>query len=380
MPPFNLYSDYIVYAVKGNKTDTMPRKKTLPQIDNGRSKPTGDKIVKRFNYYDADGKRRGKTLTAYSEVEMAQKILQWNNSMAAKKNRSMTVLDAVKGYIDAKRSVLSPNTVRMYDSMTQHITIDKDIHDLTKADVQAWISSLVDKDMTPKTVRNINGLLQAALLMYTDRPIPVQLPQPRPPKTNCPSDEDVKKLIDAIKKKDDKCLLISVYLACFGPLREGEICALENTDIKGNTITVNKALALSPEKEWVVKAPKTVSSNRTIEMPEFVIAEMKGIKGRIVPLTPMALYNRYRKLCKKIGLDITFHSLRHYGCSKLHALGMSDLYVMQRGGWSSDYTMKKVYRNIIDEEQKRQTRSALDQFESMVSEVKSEVKIAENKL
>lgn len=356
----------------------MPKKKQLPKIENGKPKKNpADRIVKRINYYDKDGKRKGKTLTAYSDVEMAQKILEWNNSIAEIQNRSMTVLDAVAGYINVKRSVLSPNTLRMYESMVQHITIDKDINELTKADVQAWISSLVDKDLTPKTVRNINGLLQAALLMYTDRPIPVQLPQPRPPKTNCPSDEDVKKLIDAIKKKDDKCLLISVYLACFGPLREGEICALDDTDIKGNTITVNKALALSPEKEWVTKAPKTVSSNRTIEMPEFVIAEMKGIKGRIVPLTPMALYNRYRKLCKKIGLDITFHSLRHYGCSKLHALGMSDLYVMQRGGWSSDYTMKKVYRNIIDEEQKRQTRSALDQFENMVSEVKTEVKCAE---
>lgn len=356
----------------------MPKKKQLPKIENGKPKKNpADRIVKRINYYDKNGKRKGKTLTAYSDVEMAQKILQWNNSIAEIQNRSMTVLDAVAGYINVKRSVLSPNTLRMYESMVQHITITKDINDITKADVQAWISSLVDKGLSPKTIRNINGLLQSALLMYTERSFPVQLPQPQPTEVRCPSDEEVKRLIEAVKEKNDKPLLIACYLGTFGPLREAEICALEDTDIKGNTITVNKALALSPEKTWVVKPPKTVSSNRTIEMPEFVIKEMQGIKGRIVPLTPMALYNRYRKLCKKVGLDITFHALRHYGCSKLHAMGMSDLYVMQRGGWSSDYTMKKVYRNIIDEEQKRQTRMALDQFENMVSEVKSEVKCAE---
>lgn len=356
----------------------MPKKKQLPKIENGKPKKNpADRIVKRINYYDADGKRKGKTLTAYSDVEMAQKILQWNNSIAEKQNRSMTVLDAVAGYINVKRSVLSPNTLRMYESMVQHITIAKDINDITKADVQAWISSLVDKGLSPKTVRNINGLLQAALLMYTERFIPVQLPQVQPPKTVCPSEEDVKRLIEAIKEKKDRSLLIAVYLAAFCLLREGEVCALEDTDIKGNIITVNKALALSPEKTWIVKSPKTVSSNRTIEAPQFVIDEMKGIKGRIVPLTPMALYNRYRKLCRKIGLDITFHSLRHFGCSKLHAMGMSDIYVLKIGGWSSDYTMKKVYRNIIDEEQQRQTRMALDQLESMMSEVKTEVKYAE---
>jgi hypothetical protein len=34
-------------------------------------------------------------------------------------------------------------------------------------------------------------------------------------------------------------------------------------------------------------------------------------------------------------------------------LSCSDLFIQETGGWKSDYVMKKVYRNVIDEEQKK---------------------------
>ena len=32
----------------------------------------------------------------------------------------------------------------------------------------------------------------------------------------------------------------------------------------------------------------------------------------------------------------------------MHAIGVPDQYIMQRGGWSTDGVMKTVYRNTID--------------------------------
>lgn len=43
------------------------------------------------------------------------------------------------------------------------------------------------------------------------------------------------------------------------------------------------------------------------------------------------------------------HSLCHNAASIMHAIGAPDLYVMQRGGWSSDKTLKAIYRGAIDE-------------------------------
>lgn len=37
-----------------------------------------------------------------------------------------------------------------------------------------------------------------------------------------------------------------------------------------------------------------------------------------------------------------FHDLRYYSASIMHAIGVPDVYIMERGGWSSDKTLKKI--------------------------------------
>ena len=33
----------------------------------------------------------------------------------------------------------------------------------------------------------------------------------------------------------------------------------------------------------------------------------------------------------------------------MHAIGIPDQYIMQRGGWSSDGVLKSIYRNTMDD-------------------------------
>ena len=44
-----------------------------------------------------------------------------------------------------------------------------------------------------------------------------------------------------------------------------------------------------------------------------------------------------------------FHALRHYCASQLHALGMPDAYIMERGGWESDGVLKGIYRHTLSD-------------------------------
>ena len=37
----------------------------------------------------------------------------------------------------------------------------------------------------------------------------------------------------------------------------------------------------------------------------------------------------------------------------MHGIGIPDQYIMKRGGWESDRVLKKGYRNVIDEEDKK---------------------------
>ena len=125
--------------------------------------------------------------------------------------------------------------------------------------------------------------------------------------------------------------------------------------------------------EWVLKEPKTFSSNRTIELPHFVIEKMSGISGQIIKVHPDALSERFRRAIRSSGLQkFRFHDLRHYSASILHAIGVPDQYIMQRGGWASDHVMKAVYRNTIDEETTKQNAKIISHFEGMQHEMQHE--------
>ncbi|SHL20434.1 hypothetical protein SAMN02745136_04351 [Anaerocolumna jejuensis DSM 15929] len=116
----------------------------------------------------------------------------------------------------------------------------------------------------------------------------------------------------------DENMLRAVCLAAFGTLRRSEICALTTDDVRGNTISISKAMARFSNKEWIIKTTKTISSTREVIM---------------------------------------------------HALNVPDQYIMQRGGWSSDKTLKEVYRGTINDYEQKYLDVTIKHFESMQHEI-----------
>ncbi len=53
----------------------------------------------------------------------------------------------------------------------------------------------------------------------------------------------------------------------------------------------------------------------------------------------------------------------------MHAIGVPDQYIMQRGGWSSDNIMKSVYRNAIDIEAVRQNKKINGHFQKLTGNI-----------
>ena len=191
------------------------------------------------------------------------------------------------------------------------------------------------------------------------------LPAKKRPELYCPSDDDVKKLLEHIKGTD---LEIAVMLAAFGPLRRGEICALTSDDIHGNTITVSKSMVQGPDNQWYIKQPKTYGSYREIDFPDFVIDRIKDINGKIVNATPSRISGLFIKAITETDVPrFRFHDLRHYAASIMHAIGVPDQYILKRGGWISDNVMKSVYRNAIDSETVKQNKKINDHFKALSS-------------
>lgn len=333
--------------------------------------PSGKFRIQVYDYTDDNGKKHYKSFTAESKKLAQLAAAEWkaNKDKPVPVVNALTVNEAAKRYMDVKKGVLSPSTMRGYQSIIKNylngILGEIRLTELDNTAIQIWVSDLAVK-VSPKTVRNAFGLLSASLEMFApDFRLKVTLPAKKKTDLYCPSDDDVKKLLAHIKGTE---LEIAVLLAAFGPLRRGEICALTSDDITGNTISVNKSMVQGPDKEWYVKQPKTYGSYREIEFPPFVIERICGINGRIIKATPAQITSRFIRAVNATKLPhFRFHDLRHYAASIMHAIGVPDQYILQRGGWASDNVMKTVYRNVIDLEAVKQNRKINEHFKQLKS-------------
>lgn len=275
---------------------------------------------------------------------------------------NITVRDAVERYIASKEGVLKPDTIAEYRRRLNYDYKDIEsyrIKDLTKQDLQTWVSMMATKKtakgtlMSPKSVRNSYGLLHAALLMF-DVEFAVTLPQKIKPQLYTPTDEELKILMDSVKGDED--LYNAVLLAAFCSLRRSEICALTANDIIDGRISVNKVMVMDTDRHtWVVsRFTKTTESTRMVDVPEFVLKRFIGKEGHLVDLSPSQVTKRFIHARGRAGLPhFRFHDLRSYYVSISAAIGIPLNYTMEAGGWKSDRIIKRTYmRTLKDRKQK----------------------------
>ena len=326
--------------------------------------------VQAYWYTDEAGKRHYKSFTAPTKKQAKLLADKWKavHKDERPEEEQITVHEAVQRYIDMKEGIISPSTQRGYEKELRcnlsGVFGSKIITKLTTPTVQLWISDLSRRGLSPKSIRNAYGLLSATIDMFApDIRLKVTLPARKKPELYCPSDQDIKRLLEAV---NDPELYLAILLAAFGPMRRGEICALESTDIKDNIISVSKSMVLGSDNIWHIKQPKTYGGYRDIEFPDFVIQCIPNKEGKIFDATPDQITGRFEKALSKTDLPaFRFHDLRHYAASIMHAIGIPDQYILQRGGWSSDNVMKTVYRNTIDLETVRQNKKINDHFKRL---------------
>ena len=284
-----------------------------------------------------------------------------------------TLKEALEKYVESKRNVLSPTSIRGYETLIRNAYTDiQDLktRKLNQAVIQEWVNSYSAKH-SPKTVSNAHGLLASALAVYEPSlRLRTKLPSAKPRDIYTPSDKDIEVLLMHIQGTE---LEKAVLLAAFGTLRRGEICALTDEDISGNTITISKSMVRSNDGGFVIKTPKTYSSYREVEYPDFVIQKFEGIQKKKKKMYPEDISKKFGTILKESGLPhFRFHDLRHYSASIMHAIGIPDQYIMARGGWKTDRVLKQVYRNVISDEQKKFTEQINAHFESMQHEMQHE--------
>lgn len=279
----------------------------------------------------------------------------------------LTFYNAATEYIESKRNVLSPSTIRSYMGILHNLSATftkKTIANITNLDVQREINDY-SKTRSPKTVRNANGFISAVMKMFSPQTIiNTTLPQNIKKSAYIPTDEDVKAIITASKGSNYEIPLI---LAVYG-MRRSEICALTLDDINGNMITINKAKVQDEHGDWIIKTTKTTDSTRTIYVPDEIINKIIQ-SGTIYDGDPSRISRYLAKKQSELGLPhFSLHKLRHYYASMSHSLGIPDQYIMANGGWKTDNVLKNVYQHAMADKQQDMLNFAAEYIKEIVIE------------
>lgn len=312
---------------------------------------------------------KGKTYAITFDYKPTQK--EAIQAMAAEldkvsqKGETLTFKSAYERYIESKRNVLSPSTIMGYDIIIKRISqkfLDMQICDITALDVQEEIN-LVASSRSPKTVRNTHGLISAVLGIFSPNlKLTTTLPQKIKKEPYIPSDEDVKRILQAAEGTEYE---VPILLACYG-LRRSEICALTMDDINGDAISINKAIVLNERNEYVVKSTKTTASTREIIVPTEITEKIRE-RGYIYKGHPSGITRYLSKEQEELGIPhFSIHKLRHYFASRLSAMNIPDVDIMKMGGWETDQVMKSIYRHSMQDEDNSKQRVIAEQFKKIL--------------
>lgn len=311
------------------------------------------KIEKRGSSYRVRLTENGKTYSVTVPYKPTQKeaweLMQ--DKINKRKVLDLTFADASEKYVKAKSNVLSPSTIRGYNTIIRSIPeqfMSMDISKITDYDVQNLINDYAEEH-EPKSVRNLHGFVSAVIRLFIpSMKFHTTLPQKKRKTAYIPSVEDVKRLIESAR---DTEYFVALNLASMS-LRRSEICALTIDDLDGNKLTVNKALVPSDDGYKLKDTPKTDASYRTIVIPDD-LAERIRKQGYIFKYQPQAIDQYIRRTLPKLGIpQFSVHKMRHFFASYAHELGYSDATIMSLGGWNSD-VMKRVYRHSMNEEESK---------------------------
>lgn len=318
-----------------------------------------------------DGSQIVKSVSADTEKEAMRKAMsvQYHGD-------DLSVQNAIEMYMDVKKDVLSPTSYRGYCVLLRNNIIDRPIahimiSKLTDPIVQKWVSSLA-RSKSPKTVRNAYGLFSVAVTFFFPRTVfNVKLPQSKKPVLHTPTTAEVERILEYCKGHNYE-LYKAVLLSAVCMMRQGEILALTADDIDRENcrIFITKSMALASDNEVIIKQPKSISSNRTIFVPQFVIDALPT-EGRIVNLSIHYLSTAFCRMVRKVcDNSFRFHDLRHYAASiaASSSVGASMESIKARGGWSTDSVMKRVYINRLEDEEVKDSKLINEYFQKQFGE------------
>lgn len=326
--------------------------------------PSGHWRVNLYVGSSPEGKRKYKSFTAETKKEAEYLAAQHNLDRKENKAAKITLKEAIYKYIESKRNILSPSTIRgyydVYDNYCPEL-FSMQIVDINQETIQLAINAMAGK-YSPKTCRNAHGLISSALKIYRpDLILKTTLPQKTKRDIYVP---DEKEMTEIYKMTVGTMVEIPVFLAAECGLRASEISALRVENVNPAYIKVEEAYVKGDDNKEYLKPPKSVNGYRRVPISEqaynYLVSHAQG--DRVCPLRSSSICNAWSKFKASHGLNknLNFHALRHHYASKCMIMGIPQKYIAELMGHSSTDMIEKVYQHTFP--------SAMETYSNMLRE------------
>lgn len=283
---------------------------------------------------------------------------------------TVRVIDALAHYIDARRNVLSPATIRGYEQIKRdrfQMLHGMPISKLRDSDVQLAIN-MDAAQITAKSVKNAWALFASAIKAEAGLTFQVRLPQVAPPETQW---LDVDQLSTFLAELRGRPCELGALLALHS-LRRSELLDLTRNDIEisGDSVRIHVrgSAVIGPDGKVVHKRTnKNASSTRVVDVWLPRLAELLRQPlpdGYLVSVNPNTLYTQINKVCRDAGLpEVGVHGLRRSFASISYREGLPERVTAAIGGWADLATMHKHYVKIAE----RDKAQAVDQLKAFAT-------------
>lgn len=313
---------------------------------------------------DANGKRQYKSFTAPTKKGAEYLAAQYNIDRKEQQKCELTFENAAERYIESKRNVLSPSTVRGYYAVLRNYC--GKLNAIKISDINQEIIQIVINDIaavhSPKTCRNVHGFISAVLSVFSpNMPIHTTLPQKQKREIYVPDESEIREIRVLLIGKP---MEIPFLLAAECGLRASEISALNVRNVFPDHIEIKEARVIGTDGE-AVKSPKSAAGYRSIPINGDMYEMLKNAadeSGRVCRKRAPDISNSWSNFKSAHNLDenFNFHALRHHYASKCLLLGIPQKYIAELMGHSSTDMIERVYQHIFP--------SAMEQYANILRE------------
>lgn len=289
-------------------------------------------------------------------------------------NTAITLENLRQIYMQSKKLKIKESTyvnkeINYYNYIEPYFG-EMDISKINETMIEHWQQQLLARGLSLSTIKIIQGELKAMLLFAFKRRFINNLivienivnDKPIEEKKKFITKEELDLISEELKKRKNRNLHNAIHVLYYTGLRIGELLALTNNDVVGNSLLIRKSYNRKLNKISSTKSNKS----RTVTVSDRILGLIKeqeeyyrasGIKGDLYlfggyqPMDPSYIRKQYQLTCNQLGIEkTTIHALRHTHVSNLIALGFNVFQISERTGHSVEM-INNIYGHVISNPQ-----------------------------